>query len=111
MEQRSLFSRDVYGGYTASDLSRSDDGMESKAAASRIAEKLSSEQAWCVQCVRERPNLTAMELAQIFCPKDPRRIGRRLGECDELGKLRRGQSRSCTITGRLAATWVSCGED
>ena len=104
--QRSLFATGAYGHQEPAPLARSEDPIESKLAASQIEETVADLQAWAVQCVKDHPGKTAMELSVLYEQTDSRKIGRRLGECEKLGLIRRGESRECSITKRRAATWV-----
>jgi hypothetical protein len=90
----------------AKHLARTDDPETSKQAAEAIVDQLAALHTWTLQCVQERPGLTAMELAKHFCPLDPRKIGRRLPELEKAGKLRR-ETRACSITHRQASTWFA----
>lgn len=92
-------------------LSRSTHPATSKIAAAQIAPSVGDLQKWATDCVTANPRLTAMELAQIYCPTDPRKIGRRLNECSALGMIARGEVRKCAVTGRSATTWVTLGAD
>lgn len=89
----------------AGNLARGSDPQTSHLAAASISEALPNLQRWAVECVTATPGKTAMELARLHCPMDPRRIGRRLNECEALGTLRRGAKRPCDITKRQAETW------
>lgn len=86
-------------------LARTTDPETSHEAAEFIVPKVNRLQTWAAMCVRERPGLTSAELAREYCPLDPRRIGRRLAECERFGMVRRGEARKCTVSGRNAATW------
>jgi hypothetical protein len=86
-------------------LARATDPPESHAAAEEIAPKVSAHRTFAVECVRKCPGKTARELGEMFCPDEPGRIWKRVGECAKLGLLRRGESRPCSITGKKAATW------
>lgn len=105
-EQRELFAFNIYGDSAPSPLARGSDPVESHLAAEGIAESIGQLQAWAVECVTQSPGKTAMELARIYCGDDPRRIGRRLGECVKRGLIAKGSSRECSITKRVAATWL-----
>lgn len=102
MSQGELFSieQTAYG-----PMARIADPETSHAAAEAIQAKLPELHRWTVQCVRETPGLTAGELGQRWCATDPRKIGRRLHECEEMGWLRRGPSRNCSKSGRSCETW------
>ena len=77
----------------------------SREAAESAVPTLGERQRWAAECVRQRPGLTARELAAVYCPDDPKRIDRRLGECEKLRTVRRGDPRTCSRSGRRAATW------
>ena len=85
-------------------LARKDGPETSRLAAEAIAGSVGELQRWAVRCVTESPGLTARELAQRYCPSDPRRIGRRLGEAAVAGLLRRGPARVCMVSGHKADT-------
>jgi len=51
--------------------------------------------------VRAAPGRTSFELAL-----DRYMLARRLPECETAGRVRRSTMRICTVTGRLAMTWV-----
>lgn len=86
-------------------LARRSHPATSHAAAREIVSVVAQLQRWAANCVRSAPGLTQRELGARFCPDDLRRIGRRLNECAELGLVRRGQVRKCSISGRSAETW------
>lgn len=60
---------------------------------------------WAAECVRLSPGRTQRELGAMYCPTDPRRIGRRLNEIEKMGTVKRGDKRLCRISGRPAQTW------
>lgn len=66
---------------------------------------LSGTLGWAFNAVVENPGLTAMELAAKKCPMDPRKIGRRLPELVELGYVRRGDFRKCSLSNVKSITW------
>jgi len=84
---------------------RSTDPITSALAAEQIDDVVAELQAWAAACVRQTPGRTQRELGVLYCPTDPRRIGRRLAEIEKLGLVRRGDVRPCTISGRSAETW------
>ena len=86
-------------------LHRRGDPDTSAEAARDIVENLAELHRWTVACVRSAPGLTQRELGAKFCPTDPRKIGRRLNECEKAGLVRRGPPRTCTVSGRQAETW------
>lgn len=86
-------------------LARSEDPVESKLAAEEIATSLSALRRHAYELVREHPGLIARELSEIAGHADPRTLNRRLGEVEEMGLIRRGESRPCAVTGRHCATW------
>lgn len=103
--QGSLFSENAYESAPAT-LARAEDPVESKLAAAQVAPTVGEKQAWTAECVRQSPGRTAMELARLYCPDDPRRIGRRLGECVKRGLVKHGEARPCSITKKRAMTWL-----
>lgn len=88
---------------------RTTDPETSKAGAVYAAPSLPELQRWAAQCVIASPGRTANELAALYCPTDPRTIGRRLGEAERKGLVRRGTVRKCERSGRQAATWWPVG--
>ena len=86
-------------------LARTTDPQTSKQAAAGIVEKLGDLEQWAANCVAAAPGKTQRELGAIYCPSDLRRIGRRLSGLVDRGRLRRGDARKCSITGRNANTW------
>lgn len=89
----------------AAPLARPADPATSHEAADAIRPVLGRLHEWTVRCVTETPGRTQRELGARYCPDDPRRIGRRLAECERLGLLRRGAVRKCSVSGRNAETW------
>ena len=55
--------------------------------------------------VRAAPGRTSAELAAAT-GIDRYLLARRLPECETAGRVRRSTMRICTVTGRLATTWV-----
>jgi len=87
-------------------LARKSHPETSHEAASQIRASLAALHRWTADCIRQTPGLTARELAQRYCPTDPRKIGRRLNECEDLGMIVRGVVRVCRVSGRRATTWM-----
>lgn len=86
-------------------LARSDDPTTSEEAAEEIQDHLPRLQKWALDCVKESPGKTQRELGALYCPEDLRRIGRRLNEAVEAGRIRTGDKRACSITGKRAMTY------
>ncbi len=86
-------------------LARAGHPETSQLAAAAVADSVAAVQRWAAGCVAESPGKTARELAELYCPTDPRRIGRRLPECVEAGTVLRGTPRTCAVSGKKAATW------
>lgn len=86
-------------------LARSRHPEESKAAARYIAPKLGHLHAEVYALVERFPDLTASELAAKWTCRDIRKVGRRLPELAEKGRIFKSGSRPCSITKRPAATW------
>ena len=86
-------------------LARAGDPETSRRAAASVADAVGVIQRWAAECVAKTPGKTARELAEVYCPTDPRKIGRRLPECVEAGTVRRGEPRKCAVSGKKAATW------
>lgn len=88
-------------------LSRTDGPKTSALAAGELQSELGSLQEWALDAVRSDPGKTQRELGAIHCPEDLRKIGRRLNELVEAGRLRVGDKRECSITHRTAQTyWI-----
>ena len=86
-------------------LRRNTDPIESALAAKEIVPFVGRMQQVVTDLVTANPGLTCRELARIRGDEDLRTVGRRLNECERLGTIRRGESRPCSTTGRLCATW------
>lgn len=84
---------------------RSSHPETSKLAAGDVAGDLPRLHREVLHLVQAHPRRTASELAAISEERDVRRVGRRLSELVDLGKLRRCAPRTCDITGRTAITW------
>ncbi len=52
-----------------------------------------------------KPPMTAFEIADSMGVRERATVGRRTGEMEKDGTLRRLAKRRCAITGRSAATW------
>lgn len=91
--------------YHSDQLARSSDPETSKQAAREIVPVIGERQAFAAECVRNVPGLTQGELDTAYPCSDPRRIGRRLNECERLGLVRRGESRKCKVSGKVCQTW------
>jgi hypothetical protein len=86
-------------------LARASDPQTSQDAGAAILPRVAELQQWAAECVTASPGLTQRELGKRYCADDPRRIGRRLNECADLGLVCRGEARVCSISGRKAETW------
>jgi len=86
-------------------LARRTDPVESKQAAAQIVPELEGLRRRTYQMVKLYPGRIARELSELAGDTDFRIIGRRLGEVEKLGLIRRGESRACKHTGRRCATW------
>lgn len=86
-------------------LARTADPTTSHDAARGIVPHLGALQQAAADAVRRWPGRTATELAVNAGHPDPRVFNRRLGECERLGTVRRGEARACRATNRRAATW------
>ena len=87
------------------ELARTEDPEESKLGANDAAQRLAQMRLYALRCVEKHPGMTCSELAMAEDIRDPRMIGRRLGELEMLGLVTRGAGRPCNVTGRTAATW------
>ncbi len=90
---------------------RNTDPSPSHQAAVLIVPHLSKLHRWAASCVRINPGFTARELAEKYCPTDPRKIGRRLIECVKLGMIETGPLRKCRVSGRTVTTWNPKAEE
>lgn len=61
-----------------------------------------------LKVIEEYPNLTSLELA-VKANMCRYMLARRLPELAGVGKLHRGQIRTCNESGRLAQTWLPIG--
>ena len=60
---------------------------------------------WAFQCLVKTPGLTQAELGRAHSPTDPRKIGRRMIECERFGLAIRGEKRGCSVSGKTSVTW------
>lgn len=88
-------------------LARKADPETSKAGARDARRRLSRAQGLALESVSRHPWRTASELEAAESLLG-RTVGRRLGELEQQGRIVRGPTRACRVTGRKAATW---GED
>lgn len=63
----------------------------------------------CLAAVKERPGLTAAEVATA-CDLERHVPSRRLPELREAGLVENGPARPCTVTGNRSITWWPEGE-
>lgn len=62
------------------------------------------QQAQTIAAVRAFPGCTTQELAELT-GLDRYALARRAPECVTAGAIRKGEQRTCAVTGRLALTW------
>lgn len=86
-------------------LRRNSDPATSSLSAAGILGQLGWLQHRARRAVHDWPGSTAQELARRLGDGDPRIINRRLNEIEKMGLVRRGQTRKCRVTGRMAVTW------
>lgn len=67
--------------------------------------KRAQQQDLTAAAVRDLPGRTSHELAK-HTKLDRHMLARRLSECVTAGTVRKGPSRTCSITGRQALTWL-----
>lgn len=67
------------------------------------------QQGMATAAVASYPGHTSLELAG-YSGMDRYVLARRLPECETAGTVRRGQMRTCAVSGRLAMTWWPPGE-
>jgi predicted transcriptional regulator len=88
---------DLFG---SNKLRRREHPKTSHAAAQDVAPELGKLQAWALELVQSHPRYTVSEIAEYEELRDPRRLGRRLNELQELGLIRGAGERRCSITNR-----------
>jgi hypothetical protein len=88
---------------------RNSDPFTSREAAEFMADKRAAQQAITAKAVEQYPGLTSLELSRR-ARVDRYTLARRLSECEEVGMVRRGQARRCSVSGRTALTWYPPGE-
>lgn len=66
--------------------------------------KAAQQQAMAVTVVGAHPGMTSHELA-CFSSLDRYQLARRLPEAESAGRVIRGETRKCVVTGHKAATW------
>jgi len=91
-------------------LARTTDPDTSHEAATHIVDSLAKLHTWVIECIKQRPGMTAKELASVFSSDDERRLGRRLKECWKYGWITPGPKRPCQVTGRNARVWFPAGQ-
>jgi len=89
----------------AKPLSRKCHPDTSAEAAKSMVGKVRESQIRALRFVKENPGKTANELASIAGDRDPRTIGRRLGELAKMGLITRETPRVCSMTRRVATVW------
>ena len=90
-------------------LSRRSDPATSKAAARAVAGKLGQRMAETLATLQLFPGSTASELDATEFPNDGRHR-KRLNDLRKRGLARKGEARTCRVTGRKAMTWHPGGE-
>ena len=85
---------------------RRTDPLSSHLAAAEVEDTgtASDQRAIVLQAVKDGPGRTAGELASRL-PIDSVQTTRRLSDLCDAGKIRRGNTRECTIKGRQMLTW------
>ncbi len=87
------------------ELTRKTHPQQSLRAAEEIQGSLGPLQTEAVEMVRRHPRQTTKEIAKVEGLDDNRRLGRRLPELVEAGRVRRAGVRRCSLTNRNAETW------
>lgn len=64
-----------------------------------------SQAGWFLEAVKDRPGLTASELAALSDRFDRYQANRRLADLHRLGLVEKGESRTSDETGHLEVTW------
>ena len=85
-------------------LARQSDPKTSHEGAAYAVERLGEMQQRAFDAVQAHPGKTAQEL-EVLMEVPRSTYGRRLGEMEKAGVIRRCDARTCTVTGRKAATW------
>lgn len=70
-----------------------------------LSGKRAHQQDQAAAAVRQFPGRTSFELA-MRTHLDRYMLARRLPECEVAGRVRRGNQRTCGITGRMAMEWL-----
>ena len=87
-------------------MRRASDPETSHEGAKHIERHLNKLHKWTIECVRESPGLTQLELSRKYELTDPRKIGRRLSELADPTKgtpiLRTEVVDRCSVSGRIA---------
>ena len=66
--------------------------------------KRGAQQDQAIAAVRQFPGCTSFELA-MRTHLDRYMLARRASECEAAGRIRRGELRRCSVSGRTALTW------
>lgn len=84
---------------------RTSDPSTSHRAAHEIEPALGDLQRKAVATVRQWPDRTCQELADLLALRDPRTLNRRITEVARRGWIVSSGERRCSVTGRVARTW------
>ena len=105
--QRTLFPESTPHHNETFHLARRDDHPNSVAAAERMSgERLTKSQEFALDAVRAFPGRTGNELNKLRSPaKSPDKVRKRLRELERAGLIREGETRRCTVTDEMCATW------
>jgi hypothetical protein len=97
--------------FDAANKARRTDPVTSHEAAGHAEQTglISGHQAIVLALVRKHPGCTSAELATLG-QLDRYAIARRLPELARLGKIRQGEIRTCSESGRRAVTWEAVGK-
>lgn len=90
-------------------LTRTTHPETSRLAAEEVVGSVALQVFVAVRCVMKSPGSTARELDKEYCPNGERQIGKRLDGAARDGLIKRGESRRCKVSGRLAQTWWPVG--
>lgn len=87
-------------------IARRSDPESSHRAAAEITDSgaRAHQQAQAIAAVRAYPGLTSQELSELT-GLERYMLARRLPEAVTAGAIRKGEQRTCSVTGRLALTW------
>ena len=104
--QWALFPERIQRARVCTPVARRTDPESSHAAAEHHTRsgKRGAQQDQTAEAVRQFPGCTSFELA-MRTHLDRYMLARRASECEAAGRIRRGELRRCSVSGRTALTW------